>query len=43
MASRYNGRPLPAEVFLEGGRVAFARARRPVEDWVEDRLRIDPP
>ena len=38
MASRYNGRPLPAEVFLRGGAVATVRARKPVTDWVDDRL-----
>lgn len=39
MASRYNGRPLPAEVFLRGGAVASIHPRRPITDWVEDRLR----
>ena len=39
MASRYNGRPLPAEVFLRGGEVAFHHAREPVDRWVADRLR----
>ncbi len=38
MASRYNGRPLPAEVFLKGGAIAHVNARRPLEDWVDDRL-----
>ncbi len=37
MASRYNGRPLPAEVFLRGGQVAHIHARRPRTDWVDDR------
>lgn len=37
MASRYNGRPLPAEVFLRGGAVASVRARKPITDWVDDR------
>ncbi len=41
MASRYNGRALPAEVFLRGGAIASATARRPAEDWVQDRLRSD--
>jgi diaminopimelate decarboxylase len=36
MASRYNGRPLPAEVFLRGGAVAAIHARKPVTDWVDD-------
>lgn len=39
MASRYNGRALPAEVFLRGGRVALASVRAAREDWVADRLR----
>jgi diaminopimelate decarboxylase len=39
MASRYNGRPLPSEVFLRGGKVAHVVSRRPIEDWIEDRLR----
>lgn len=37
MASRYNGRALPAEVFLSGGKVAAVGARKPPEDWVSDR------
>ena len=41
MDSRYNGRALPAEVFLRGGAIALATARRPAEDWVQDRLRAD--
>ncbi|MBX3188186.1 MAG: diaminopimelate decarboxylase [Labilithrix sp.] len=39
MASRYNGRPLPAEIFVRGGAVVGKNARRPPEEWVEDRLR----
>lgn len=39
MASRYNGRPLPAEVFLRGGAIAHVHGRKPIEDWVDDRLR----
>jgi diaminopimelate decarboxylase len=39
MASRYNGRALPAEVFLRGGTVAVHHAREPVDAWVLDRLR----
>lgn len=39
MASRYNGRALPAEVFLEGGKVVSAITRQPAEDWIADRLR----
>ncbi len=38
MASCYNGRALPAEVFLRGGSVAMATRRRPEEDWVLGRL-----
>lgn len=37
MASEYNGRPLPAEIFLRGGQVAAAREPRPVEAWVKER------
>jgi diaminopimelate decarboxylase len=36
MASRYNGRPLPAEVFLSNGSIASVKARK--HDWVADRL-----
>jgi diaminopimelate decarboxylase len=39
MASRYNGRALPAEVFLRGGRVATSTPRGSVDEWVQDRLR----
>jgi diaminopimelate decarboxylase len=37
MASRYNGRALPAEVFLRGGVVVGVSARKPSSDWVNDR------
>jgi len=37
MASAYNGRALPAEVFLEGGREVDRRARGSVERWVAER------
>jgi hypothetical protein len=37
MASRYNGRALPAEVFLRGGTVAAVHPRKPMTDWVDDR------
>lgn len=37
MASRYNGRALPAEVFLRGGSVASVSLRKSVSDWVDDR------
>ena len=39
MASRYNGRPLPAEVFVRAGRVALWSAREPDATWVNDRVR----
>jgi diaminopimelate decarboxylase len=38
MANRYNGRALPAEVFLRGGTIASAIPRKPVTDWVTERL-----
>ncbi|HVY48276.1 MAG TPA: hypothetical protein VHB21_20455, partial [Minicystis sp.] len=38
MASEYNGRPLPAEVFLSEGRVVAVKAARPAEAWVASRL-----
>jgi len=37
MASRYNGRPLPAEVFLHEGAIFRVHARKPRTDWVDDR------
>jgi diaminopimelate decarboxylase len=42
MASRYNGRALPAEVFLRGGVVASATPRSAPDEWVQDRLRAAP-
>lgn len=38
MASRYNGRALPAEVFLRDGTVVAVTPRKPVTDWVDDRV-----
>lgn len=38
MASRYNGRALPAELFLRGGKPVEARPRKPADAWVDDRL-----
>ncbi len=38
MASRYNGRAFPAEVFLRGGRIVAVKERRPLADWVDDCL-----
>jgi diaminopimelate decarboxylase len=37
MASRYNGRQLPAEVFLRGGRVVGQTERVSIESWVDER------
>jgi diaminopimelate decarboxylase len=39
MASRYNGRQLPVEVFVRGGAVVGATERTSVEAWVEERAR----
>ena len=39
MASRYNGRALPAEVFVEGGAVSVVYERQAEEEWVADRAR----
>jgi diaminopimelate decarboxylase len=38
MASRYNGRAMPAEVFLEGGRVSAVSRVDDVDSWVAGRL-----
>ena len=38
MASTYNGRALPAEIFVSAGGVRSASARKPAEAWVIDRL-----
>lgn len=40
MASEYNGRPLPAEVFLSGGRAAAVHVPRRPEAWAEERASI---
>ncbi len=40
MASEYNGRPLPTEVFLRGGEVVAVHVPRTVDDWVADRVGI---
>ncbi len=40
MASEYNGRPLPAEVFLRDGRIVARSAPRDADAWVADRLGI---
>jgi diaminopimelate decarboxylase len=39
MASRYNGRQLPAEVFVSGGRVVGRTQRATVESWVAERVK----
>ncbi len=38
MASEYNGRALPQEVFLSGGQVAFVSTPRSVDAWVRERV-----
>lgn len=38
MSSNYNGRPLPAEVFVSGGRVATVFSRREDEAWLASRF-----
>ena len=38
MASQYNGRALPVEVFLSGGRIAGISRPRDVDAWVAERL-----
>jgi diaminopimelate decarboxylase len=43
MASRYNGRALPAEAFVKGGRVVASRAREAERAWVDDRAAIIAP
>ncbi len=40
MASRYNGRPLPAEVFVRGGAITAIVARKPLDDWANERIAI---
>lgn len=37
MASRYNGRQIPVEVFLRGGRVAGQTTRASAEEWASER------
>jgi diaminopimelate decarboxylase len=37
MASAYNGRSLPVEIFLDGGKVTDRRERGSVEAWVHER------
>jgi diaminopimelate decarboxylase len=40
MASRYNGRSLPAEVFIANGAIASMSRRADWKEWVDDRLAI---
>ncbi len=40
MASRYNGRQLPVEVFVRGGRVVGQTARTSVEEWAAERATV---
>jgi len=40
MASRYNGRALPAELFLRGGRVVARCERKGADDWADERIAI---
>lgn len=40
MASEYNGRVLPAEVFLSGGKIVSVTRPRGVDAWVAERVRI---
>jgi diaminopimelate decarboxylase len=39
MASRYNGRQVPVEVFLRGGSVVGRTERTPIEQWADERVR----
>jgi diaminopimelate decarboxylase len=39
MASEYNARPLPAEVFVDGGKVTHVNPSPGVEAWLASRLR----
>jgi hypothetical protein len=38
MANEYNGRALPVEAFLSGGRVASSTPRRDTQAWVAERV-----
>jgi diaminopimelate decarboxylase len=42
MASQYNGRALPAEVFLSGGRVVAVARPRDASAWAAERAGISP-
>jgi diaminopimelate decarboxylase len=39
MAGEYNGRVMPAEVFLRGGRIEAVSRPREVEAWIAERIR----
>jgi diaminopimelate decarboxylase len=39
MASEYNARPLPAEVFVKGGAIVHENPSPGVNAWLESRLR----
>jgi diaminopimelate decarboxylase len=39
MASEYNGRPLPSEVFLKGGKIAAISRSSGAKAWIERRLK----
>lgn len=43
MASQYNGRALPAEIFVESGRVVATTAPRSESAWVDERMLLGPP
>jgi hypothetical protein len=38
MANEYNGRPLPAEIFVSGGKVVHVSPAANRSDWVRRRL-----
>lgn len=40
MASEYNGRPMPSEVFIRGGKVAGVNVPRGVDAWAAERAGI---
>jgi diaminopimelate decarboxylase len=40
MASRYNGRALPAEVFVRGGAIVAVRRRAGEGDWAAERASV---
>jgi diaminopimelate decarboxylase len=42
MASRYNGRQLPVEVFVRRGAIAGKTERVSVEAWAEERANAGP-